>query len=144
MLSCWAPAKTPARLIENPNMKIKNIVCSMMAVGLVAGGLTACRTEKGEEAKLEAAAKVTRADAERMALAKVPNGTLKSGEIEKEKGKLIWSFDISTPGTGDITEVNIDVLTGEVVGIDKETAADEAKEKQGKKEKEENEKDEKK
>ena len=125
-------------------MKIKNIAWSILAVGLVAGGLIACTTEKSKEAKLEAKAKVTRADAERTALSKVPNGTIKSGEIENEKGKLIWSFDISTPGTSDITEVNIDALTGEVVAIDKETAADEAKELKGKKEKEDDEKDEKK
>ena len=111
-------------------MKMKHIVGSILAAGLVVVTFTACVTEKDKEARLEAKAKVTRTEAERTALAKVPNGTIKTGEIEKEKGKLIWSFDISTPGTSDITEVNVDALTGEVVAIDKESAAAEAKEKQ--------------
>ena len=123
-------------------MKLKNIICLILGIGLFGG----CASEKGERAeeraKLMAEAKITKADAEKTALAKVPNGTVKEGEIEKEKGKLIWSFDIATPGTTDITEVAVDALTGDVVSIAKESAADEAKEK--KKEKEDDEKEEKK
>jgi uncharacterized membrane protein YkoI len=103
---------------------------------MVAGLFVGCASEKGEKeeaAKLEAQAKVSRADAEKTALARVPNGTIKEGEIEKEKGKLIWSFDIATPGTNDITEVNVDAVTGEVVAVKKETPKDEAKEMKGEK-----------
>ena len=53
------------------------------------------------------------------ALAKAPGGTVKEGELEKEKGKLIWSFDIATPDTRDITEVNVDAITGQVVSVEK-------------------------
>jgi hypothetical protein len=42
---------------------------------------------------------------------------------------LLWSFDIATPGTKDITEVQVDALTGQVVDVSKETAADQTKEK---------------
>lgn len=55
-------------------------------------------------------------------------GTIKSAELEKEHGKMIYSFDIST-GKGHITEVNIDARTGHVIAVSKENAADEAKEK---------------
>lgn len=99
---------------------------------MVAGLFVGCASEKSEReegARLEAEAKVSRADAEKAALAKVPNGTVKEGEIEKEKGKLIWSFDVATPGTKDITEVHVDAMTGEVVGMEKEAPKDEAKEK---------------
>jgi uncharacterized membrane protein YkoI len=109
-------------------MKLRNIICSVMVAGLFVG----CASEKGEReeaAKLEAQAKISRTDAEKAALAKVPGGTVKEGEIEKEKGKLIWSFDVTTPGTKDITEVHVDAMTGEVVGMEKETPKDEAKEK---------------
>jgi len=106
---------------------------------VIAVGLTACVSEKQEHANLAAQAKVSRADAEKTALAKAPGGTIKDGELEKEKGKLIWSFDIATPGTSDITEVQVDAITGEVVAVDKETAGQEAKEKKSEKdEKEEN------
>jgi uncharacterized membrane protein YkoI len=119
------------------NMKINHIICSVVTIGLLAGGLTACMTEKEEgkegakatEAQLEAQARITKAEAEKTALDKVPGGTIKEAEIEKEKGKLIWSFDIATPGTKDITEVNVDAMTGAVVNVSKESAADEKKEK---------------
>jgi len=46
---------------------------------------------------------------------------VQSSELEEEKGKLVWSFDIATPGTKDITEVLVDALTGQVVSTEKET-----------------------
>ncbi len=85
--------------------------------------------EKAYEAKLEAQAKITKAEAEKIALDKVPGGTVKEGDIEKEKGKLLWSFDITTPGTTDITEVQVDAMSGAVVDVAKETVADQEKEK---------------
>jgi hypothetical protein len=114
-------------------MKIKSIICSVVTLGLLAGGLTACMTEKeegkeGKGANLAAQAKITKAEAEKIALEKVPGGTIKEGDIEKEKGKLIWSFDITTPGTKDITEVQVDAMTGQVLDIAKETAAEQEKE----------------
>jgi uncharacterized membrane protein YkoI len=45
---------------------------------------------------------------------------LKEAEIEKEKGKLIWSFDLATPGTKDITEVTVDAITGEIASVETE------------------------
>jgi len=121
----------------------------MLAASVLTGGLAGCMTEKESREKLEAEARVTRSDAEKTALDKVPGGTIKESELEKEKGKLIWSFDISTPGTTDIKEVQVDALTGAVVSVETETAADQEKEKKAdakekKKDKEEDEKDEKK
>lgn len=124
-------------------MKLKNIIGTAVTVGLLVGGFTACETEKEHEGKgkserLASEAKISRAQAEQTALTKAPGGTVKEGELEKEKGKLIWSFDITTPGTTDITEVAVDAITGEVVSVDKESAAAEAKEKsKEKKEKDE-------
>jgi uncharacterized membrane protein YkoI len=97
----------------------------------VAVGLAGCATEKSEEAqqaKYLAKAKVSQTDAQATALAQVPNGTVKESELEKEHGKLIWSFDIATPDSKDITEVNVDAITGKVVSTEKEKAEDEAKE----------------
>jgi uncharacterized membrane protein YkoI len=111
-------------------MNIKYII----GLTLTAVVLVGCSTEKSEsrkeakEAKLMAEAKVSKADAQATATAQVPNGTVKEAELEKEHGKLIWSFDISTPGTTDITEVNVDAMTGQVVSTEHEKAEDEAKE----------------
>ena len=119
-------------------MKIKMIVCSALAAALLAG----CCTEKSEakhkeakQAKLMAEAKVSKETAQQTALAKVPNGTIKEAEIEKEKGKLQWSFDVTTPDTKDITEVNVDAMTGDVISVEKESAEGEAKETAGEKDK---------
>jgi len=100
-------------------MKIKSLIYSTATVVLLAS-LTACISESAKEANLEAQAKISKADAEKTALAKVPNGTVKEAEIEKEKGKLIWSFDLATPGTKDITEVTVDAITGEIASVETE------------------------
>lgn len=65
--------------------------------------------------------------AKQIALQQV-KGKIKSSELEKEKGKMIYSFDIRN-SKGGITEVNIDAYTGKVIAVDVENAADEAKEK---------------
>lgn len=100
------------------------------------------RTMKKEEsqATLQAEAKVSEATARATALAQVPNGTVKSSELEREKGKLIYSFDITVPGKTGIEEVNVNAIDGSVVGKEHETpksekkeAAAEAKEKKAKK-----------
>ena len=78
---------------------------------------------------LEKEAKVDRAHAETIALAKVPGGKIAEGELEEEHGKLVWSFDISRPGTKEITEVQVDAKTGEVVSVETESEGHEEAEK---------------
>jgi hypothetical protein len=119
--------------ILTPNQTMKNSILHSLIAILAAGVLTGCICEKhhnkeAKQAKLMAQAKVSKEDAEKTALAKAPNGTIKEGELEKEHGKLIWSFDITTPDTKDITEVNVDAITGDVVSVEKEAAESEAKE----------------
>ena len=112
-------------------MKTKHCITSFIAAAFL-GGLSTLTlgAAKETQAELKTQAKITQAEAEKTALAKVPNGKIKAAELEKEHGKLIWSFDISTPGTKDITEVNVDAVTGQVVSVDKENEAAEAKEKE--------------
>jgi len=50
----------------------------------------------------------------------VPNGTIKESELEREHGHLQWSFDMAVPDQKDITEVNIDAITGDVLNIGQE------------------------
>jgi uncharacterized membrane protein YkoI len=88
--------------------------------------------------ELLAQAKITEAEAKAIALAKVPGGKVVSAELEKEHGRVIWSLDLATPNTKDITEVAVNAKTGTVISVKVESAKDEAREK------EEDEKDEKK
>ena len=93
---------------------------------------------KKEESKeaLQKEAKITEAAARATALQQVPNGTVKSNELEREHGKLIYSYDITVPGKTGIEEVNVNAIDGTVVAKQHETpksekaeAAKEAKEK---------------
>jgi uncharacterized membrane protein YkoI len=111
-------------------MKTKNIIAITVLLGWIAGGLTPAPAaeKKHSQAQLEARAKVTKEDAQKTALAKVPGGKVKEAELEEENGKLIWSFDITIPDSKDITEVQVDANSGEVLAVEKETPGDEEKE----------------
>jgi len=115
-------------------MKIKITVRSLIALVLAVGiaGTTITAADAAKSASGEHP-KISKKEAKKIALAKVPGGKIKEGELENEKGKLIWSFDIRAPGTRDITEVQVDAMTGDVVSVENETPADEKKEKAGKK-----------
>ena len=102
-------------------MKNKLIITGLLAAAIVVIGAAGCASEKSEQAELQAQAKISKEQAQQTALAKAPGGTVKEAELEKEKGKLIWSFDITTPDSKDITEVNVDAITGDVVGVEKES-----------------------
>ena len=81
------------------------------------------------QAQLKAEAKVSEADAKKTALAAVPKGWVKSSELERENGKLLYSFDIATKGKSGIDEVQIDAITGAQIGkVVHESAKAEAKE----------------
>lgn len=99
------------------------LTVAAFAVTLLAGA-NAAPTEK----QLAKEAKITRSQAERSALSKVPQGRVTAGELEREHGKLIWSFDIAKPGTRDIDEVQVDAKTGEIVSVQSETPKDQAAE----------------
>jgi len=73
-------------------------------------------------------AKVTEDVAAKAALARVPKGQIQTVELEEEKGKLIYSYDIKVPGKSGIDEVAVSALTGKVVAYSHETPADEKKE----------------
>src|SRR4249919_260379 len=79
---------------------------------------------------LASQAQVTRAQAEKTALSSVPNGVVKSAELEKEHGLMVWSFDIATPQSKDIHEIQVDATSGKVVRTEIETPAAQAKERE--------------
>jgi uncharacterized membrane protein YkoI len=61
-------------------------------------------------------AKITPDSAISIAKATLPKATIGSAEIEQENGKLIYSFDMKTAGKSGIDEVNVDAMTGKLVG----------------------------
>jgi uncharacterized membrane protein YkoI len=99
-------------------MKSRNIFAIPFAALLMVAG---CETNHhNSQAELLKEAKVSEADARQQALAKVPTGIIKEGELERENGHLQWSFDVATPDSKDITEVNIDAVSGQVLDVSKE------------------------
>jgi uncharacterized membrane protein YkoI len=100
-----------------------------LTFGIVIGlALAAAFAAEPSEAELTRQAKITKANAEQIALAKVSRGIVKSAEIENEKGHLVWSFDIARPGTRDITEILVDAKTGKIISTQTESPRDQAKE----------------
>jgi len=96
------------------------MITAVIALAIFTGSASAKTSHAG--------AKLTMKQAEAMALKTAP-GKIKSKELEKEKGKLIYSFDIETTNDG-IHEVNIDAKTGKLVENSKESPTAEAQEKQ--------------
>ena len=77
------------------------------------------------QAELRKEAKIAMTEARALARKTVPKGKITSSEIEREGGKLIYSFDMKVPGTSGIEEVNVDAMTGALVNQEHETPKDE-------------------
>ncbi len=80
------------------------------------------------QAALRKEATITMVQARATALKEVPNGRVGSAELERENGKLVYSFDIKVPGKSGVDEVLIDAISGAVVSNKHETPQTEAKE----------------
>jgi uncharacterized membrane protein YkoI len=107
--------------------KITTLLCLCTAVTV--GAQTATKAKHESQAALRKEAKVTQVQARATALKEVPNGRVSSSELERENGKLIYSFDIKVPGKSGIEEVNVDAVSGAVAAHEHETPKMEAKEK---------------
>lgn len=130
-------------LNERKKMKKRIIISALLLCGLLASNMALRafaeeKAEKSEKGTLKEQATVSKSQAKNLALAELKkrglhHARVKESELEREKGLLIWSFDIATKGTKDITEVQVDAKTGVVVSVTTESAKDEAKEKEGEK-----------
>jgi len=114
------------------DLRRKLMMAFAVAALLTAGSLFAAGAKTAPHsdvpADLAKQAKISLETARATALAKVPHGEVRSEELEKEHGKLIYSFDIAVPGKPGIQEVNVSAITGKVLGVHHESAKDEKKE----------------
>lgn len=106
-------------------MNLRNVRFSSLAfvAAIIFAASTSMAGDQSQSA-LKKQAKVTGEQATKSALSQVPGGTVKSFELEKENGKLIWSFDIAKPKTRNIIEVQVDAKTGKIVSTQTETPTD--------------------
>jgi hypothetical protein len=81
-------------------------------------------------AALQDLAKVTRAEAQEVALAKINASSTKiqSSELEVEQGCLVYSFDVAVAGKPGVEEILVDAGTGKVLSHKHESAKQEAAE----------------
>ena len=112
--------------------KVITLAVAIAAVTGVAGAQS--------QAALKREAKISEATARAIALKEVPNGIVKSSELEREHGTLIYSYDIKVPGKTGIEEIAVSAINGSIVAREHETpkmekkeAALKAKEKKAKK-----------
>ena len=115
-------------------VRYATLFAAMLALG--AAGVASAQATKApakkaaeSQASLRKEAKIAEADARKTALAAVPGGKVQSHELERENGKLIYSYDIKVAGKSGIEEVNVDAMTGAIVAHEHEDAKKEATEK---------------
>ena len=101
---------------------------SIIALALAASWAPFNLCAQQSQAELLKQARVTKHQAKKIALARVKDGTIKSVELGKENGMLIWSIDVAQPGNKDITDVWVDATSGKITAVEVETPAVEMKE----------------
>jgi hypothetical protein len=118
-------------------MVVKNLswILAVVAVSAVSAGAAApcsIHPAKGmSDSQLEGLAKLSRTDAEKIALSRVKSQaavSVVSGELEAERGCLIWSFDLKVAGKPGIQEIQVDAGDGKVLSVKQETSQQEAAE----------------
>ncbi len=107
-----------------------NFVLSLfLLTGLFGAASTNAFGQEGKpDASLAKQAKITMAEARAIAQKKAA-GKIEGEELEREHGKLLYSFDIRN-AKGTITEVQVDAKTGKLLSAKVESKQDEQKEKQ--------------
>ena len=110
-------------------MKLTSLVAGMAAIVLAAPAAhTQTNYKRDIPDSLAKRAKITEAAAAATAQTRVPKGKIDGVELEMEKGKLMYSYDIKTAGKSGIDEVNVDAITGKIIGFAHESPATEKKE----------------
>ncbi len=115
-------------------MKIKQLInfatifCLAITVNFVISqnslGQNSSQTTQKDE--LSKKAKITLEQARETAL-KHTKGEVVSSELEREHGKVVYSFDIRT--SKDVTEIQVSAITGRIVRVEHEDAKKEEAEK---------------
>ncbi len=108
---------------------------TFLAIALAAGAFATAGAQQAPTYQrhlpeaLVRAAKIPEAQAVATAQSILPAGKIEALELEREGGKLIYSFDMKVPGKSGTAEINVDAATGKQVGkVQYESAADERRE----------------
>jgi uncharacterized membrane protein YkoI len=110
------------------SLRITLAATAALALPALLAAQTSAKPKHETQAQLQHEATVTLAAATATAAKAVPAGKITSHELEREDGKLIYSFDIKTAGKSGTDEVNVDAMTGTIVSQEHESPAAEKKE----------------
>ena len=64
----------------------------------------------------------------RIALTKVPGGSVRSAELETARGQHFWSVYVAKPGSKNAKEVRVDATSGRILAVQTEKPEDQAEE----------------
>lgn len=101
------------------------VLTTIMALVLVLVLGISASAESKKHKQLAKEAKITKQQAQETALKQAPGKIIES-DLEREGGKLLYSFDIKTDAG--IKEVQIDAIDGKILKVETETKEAEAKE----------------
>jgi uncharacterized membrane protein YkoI len=71
---------------------------------------------------------ITKAQAERIALTKVPGGRIRSAELGTARGQHFWSVYIAKSGSKNAKEIRVDTTSGQILAVQTERPEDQAEE----------------
>lgn len=102
----------------NKTLIVGSLIAAL-AITPVASATASCSIHPDKtatDAQLAKLAKVSQADAEKRALARVKSpATVVGSELQAEQGCLVWSLVLKVNGTSGIKEMQVDAGTGKVL-----------------------------
>jgi hypothetical protein len=108
-------------------MKPKDFLRSViLIVALSAFGISSGVTSDNNEAKHSR--KITKARAERIALTKVPGGSIRSAELQTARGQRFWAVYVVKPGSKNAKEIHVDASSGQILTVQTQKPGDQAEE----------------
>jgi hypothetical protein len=105
-----------------PNDFLRSVI---VIVALSAFGISSGVASDKIEAKHSS--KITKARAERIALTKVPGGSIRSAELETARQRF-WAVFIAKPGSKNAKEIRVDATSGQILAVQTERPGDQAEE----------------
>ena len=103
------------------SLRLMILIFALSAFGILSG----IASDKNEA---KHSGKITKARAERIALTKVPGGSIRSAELETARGRRFWSVYIAKPGSKNAKEIRVDAKSGQILAVQTERPGDQAEE----------------
>ncbi len=86
----------------------------------VCGFFLCCATLQASPLDPPGHAKITKNEAEHIALKRFPGGQVTAAKLEKVEGKLVWSLEIAPAKAEAVQHIEVDAMTGRIAGGAKE------------------------